>query len=161
MDLLKHLLIGLANLLPATNSARKTRRKILILAGLKLSPNSKIHGKLTISPPCGTKNIYIEDSCFLNSEIRFASPTAKIKIGKNSAIGPRVCFETVSHNLIEKTTTHKDITIGERVWIGSSAIILPGVTIGNDTIIGAGSVVTKSFGPNLTIAGVPAKQIKP
>ena len=55
----------------------------------------------------------------------------------------------------------KDVWIGKRCWIGMNSIILPGVTLGDDTIIGAGSVVTKSFKDGkVIIAGSPAKVIK-
>jgi maltose O-acetyltransferase len=52
------------------------------------------------------------------------------------------------------------ITIGNNVWIGTGAIILPNVNIGDGVIVGAGSVVTKSFSANQVIGGVPAKSIK-
>ncbi len=53
----------------------------------------------------------------------------------------------------------KPVKVGNRVWIGSSAIILPGVTIGNNAIIGAGSVVTKDVDEYTIVAGVPAIKI--
>ncbi|MGF7104101.1 maltose O-acetyltransferase [Limosilactobacillus caviae] len=54
----------------------------------------------------------------------------------------------------------EDINIGDDVWIGGGAVICPGVTLGNNVIVGAGSVVTKSFGNNVVIAGNPARVIK-
>ncbi len=54
----------------------------------------------------------------------------------------------------------KPIHIGKNVWIGSGAIVLPGVTIGDNSIVGAGSVVTKNVEPNSVVAGNPAKFIK-
>jgi len=54
----------------------------------------------------------------------------------------------------------KPVRIGRSCWIGSGAIILPGVTLGDDVIVGAGAVVTKSLGDGVTIAGVPARIIK-
>lgn len=53
-----------------------------------------------------------------------------------------------------------NVTIGENVWIGSSATILPGVTIGNNSVIAAGAVVTKDVPANIVVAGVPTKVVK-
>jgi maltose O-acetyltransferase len=57
-------------------------------------------------------------------------------------------------------TTEKEVKIGNDVWIGTRVVMLPGVEIGDHSIIGAGAVVTKSFLPNSIIGGVPAKLIK-
>lgn len=54
----------------------------------------------------------------------------------------------------------KPITIGDNCWIGGSATIVPGVTLGNNVVVAAGAVVTKSFGDNVVIGGNPAKIIK-
>ena len=54
----------------------------------------------------------------------------------------------------------KPVKIGCRVWIGSHATILPGVTIGDNAVVAAGAVVTKDVEPNMVVAGVPAKVIK-
>ena len=54
----------------------------------------------------------------------------------------------------------KPIHIGKRVWVGSGSIVLPGVTIGDNSIIGAGSIVTKDVPSNVIVAGNPAKFIR-
>lgn len=87
---------------------------------------------------------------------------ARIFIGKGSWIAPNVGLITTNHdqNDLSKHTKGKDIIIGEDCWIGMNSIILPGVELGKRTIVGAGSVVTKSFAEgNCTIAGNPAKVI--
>ncbi|WP_368253629.1 DapH/DapD/GlmU-related protein, partial [Clostridium paraputrificum] len=61
---------------------------------------------------------------------------------------------------ISGTELGKPITIGDNCWIGGSATIVPGVTLGNNVVVAAGAVVTKSFGDNVVIGGNPAKIIK-
>ncbi len=56
--------------------------------------------------------------------------------------------------------TAKPITVGDNVWIGGNAVILPGVTIGRNSVIGAGSVVTKDIPDNVVAVGNPCKVIK-
>lgn len=93
----------------------------------------------------------------------FQNFSAKIILGKGTYIAPNVGLITANHDInnIEKHSLGKDINIGDRCWIGMNSVILPGVTLGNDVIVGAGSVVTKSFHENnITLAGVPAKIIK-
>ena len=87
----------------------------------------------------------------------------KITIGKGTYIAPNVGIITANHNVndLEKHCEAKDVIIGKQCWIGMNSVILPGVTLGDKTIVGAGSVVTKSF-PNgsCVVAGNPAKVIK-
>jgi acetyltransferase-like isoleucine patch superfamily enzyme len=86
----------------------------------------------------------------------------KITIGKGTRIAPNVAIITVNHDLKNLDTYQdgKDVVLGKNCWIGFNSIILPGVTLGDNTIVGAGSVVTKSFlEGNAVIAGNPAKII--
>lgn len=78
-------------------------------------------------------------------------------------IGMNVTIATLNHGLTletRNTTYASPVTIGENVWIGSSATILPGVTIGNNSVIAAGAVVTKDVPANIVVAGVPTKIVK-
>jgi acetyltransferase-like isoleucine patch superfamily enzyme len=93
----------------------------------------------------------------------FQAINAKIIIGKGTKIAPNVGIITTNHNFedLEKPGIGKNIIIGDRCWIGMNSVILPGVQLGNHTIVGAGSVVTKSFPDgNCIIAGDPAKFIR-
>lgn len=92
-----------------------------------------------------------------------AASDAHITIGKGTCIAANVGLITANHDLydLSKSAPGKDINIGEECWIGMNSVILPGVTLGNHTIVGAGSVVTKSFPDGyIVIAGNPAKKLK-
>jgi acetyltransferase-like isoleucine patch superfamily enzyme len=93
----------------------------------------------------------------------FQCINGNIYLGKGSFIARNVGIITTNHDFhnLAVHTEGKDVIIGERCWIGMNAIILPGVVLGEKTIVGAGSVVTKSFSEgNCVIAGNPAKVIK-
>lgn len=87
----------------------------------------------------------------------------KITIGRGTYIAPNVGIITSNHSVrnLDLHDTPKPVEIGEKCWIGMNSVILPGVKLGNNTIVGAGSIVTKSFyHGNCIIAGNPAKIIK-
>ncbi len=87
----------------------------------------------------------------------------KIIIGHGTYIGPNVGLITRNHDLLDpnKHAAAKDIRLGEACWIGMNSMILPGVELGPHTVVGAGSVVTKSFHEGYcVIAGNPARLIK-
>jgi acetyltransferase-like isoleucine patch superfamily enzyme len=69
-------------------------------------------------------------------------------------------FKDTSKRIDEQGISTKSIIIGDDVWIGANAVILPGVTIGNHCVIAAGAVVTKDVPDNTLVGGVPAKVIK-
>lgn len=85
-----------------------------------------------------------------------------LKIGDNVSISPNVTFITGSHNMQSKNFENEDFEtiVEDYVWIGTGAIILPGVKINKGAVIGAGSVVTKDVGEYEFVAGNPAKFIK-
>jgi len=90
-----------------------------------------------------------------------------IILGDNTLIGPNTVLRASNHSYEDLNTPIRDqghvpgtIVLNENVWIGANVVILPNVTIGSNTIIGAGSVVTKSIDKNVIAAGVPAVIIK-
>ncbi len=90
---------------------------------------------------------------------------AYVTIGDDCFIGPNVGIYTACHSTdpLERNTQRewaKPVTIGNSCWIGGSVTILPGVTIGNNVTIGAGSVVTRDIPDNSVAVGNPAKVIK-
>lgn len=93
----------------------------------------------------------------------FQNFKGKIYIGKGTFIAPNVGIITANHKLnkLDEHEEGKDVHLGVDCWIGMNSVILPGVHLGDRTIVAAGSVVTKSFkSGNVVIAGVPAKVIK-
>lgn len=84
-----------------------------------------------------------------------------IEIGSGTIWSYNCCFISSNHNFKDLTKHEKSepISIGDNVWIGANCVILPAVRIGNNVIVGGGSVVTKSFPDNCIIAGNPAKVI--
>lgn len=129
----------------------------------------------------------IVSSCGKNVNFeRFCSFTPGLSVGDNSGIGIRACINgpvsigsdvMMGQDVIIYTTRHNDdridipmreqgmadvmpVSIGNDVWIGGRVIILPGVTIGDGCIIGAGAVVTKDIPPYSVAVGVPAKVVR-
>ena len=87
-----------------------------------------------------------------------------INIGNDCLIASHVSITSLTHDtnatLYRNTVLEKEVNIGNNVWIGSHAIILPGVNIGDNSIIGAGALVNKDVPANVVVAGVPAKIIR-
>ncbi len=89
----------------------------------------------------------------------------KVKIGCRTLLGPHVQIYTATHPMDYKIRAKrlelaKSVSIGEDVWIGGNAVICPGVTVGNRTVIGAGSVVTKDIPSDVFAAGNPCRVIR-
>lgn len=109
-------------------------------------------------------NIHVGKDFFANYNCTIID-VAKVTIGDNCLMAPNVAIYTAGHPL--HPTSRKsgfeygiEVTIGDNVWIGGNTVILPGVHIGDNTVIGAGSVVTKDI-PQWTIAaGNPCKIIR-
>ena len=116
-------------------------------------------------------NIYIGNNVSIGPDARFWTTKAKIYIDDYVLIGPMVTIITGDHrtdikHIAELTDddkldeNDKDVIIEEGVWIGAGAIVLKGVRICRDSIIAAGSVVTKDVPPYSIVAGVPARKIR-
>ena len=109
-------------------------------------------------------NIEVGENFFANDNLTILD-VGKVTIGKNVMIAPNVSIYTAGHPVHPDSRNSGyeygiPITIGDNVWIGGSVVILPGVTIGNNAVIGAGSVVTKDIPDNAIAAGSPCKVIR-
>lgn len=127
----------------------------------------KTGDNLYVTPPFQVdygRHVEIGNNFYANMDCIFLDVN-KIKIGNNVMVGPRVSFYTAGHPIdpqirIEELEFGLPITVKDNVWIGGNATILPGVTIGKNSIIAAGAVVTKDVAANTIVGGNPAQLIR-
>ena len=129
--------------------------KSLYLKAFGLPPSTSISLGLFITHP----NVTCGKNCHLgNTEFR---AMGKITLGDNVSISYNNFITTTSHDFLDwNKIIVKPITIGDNVWITTNCTILQGVTIGSNTVIGAGSVVTHDIPSGVLAAGNPCKIIK-
>ena len=126
---------------------------------------SEIDKSTTVFVPFHTnfgKHIKLGKNVFINHACSFLD-LGGITIEDNVLIGPRVNLTTENHPvdpLKRKDLDLKSILIRQNVWIGAAATVLPGVTIGMNSIVAAGAVVNKDVPDNSIVGGIPAKHIK-
>lgn len=109
-------------------------------------------------------NIHVGKQFYANFDCTFLD-ICPITFGDNCMLGPGVQILTATHPLHPAKRNSgleagKPITIGDNAWLGGGVIIIPGVTLGDNVVVAAGAVVTKSFGDNVVIGGNPARVIK-
>lgn len=117
-----------------------------------------------IEPPLQAnwgKNTHMGDNVYVNFNLTLVDDT-DIYIGNDVMIGPNVTIATAGHPLDaalrkQGMQFNKAVRIGDGVWLGSNVVILPGVTIGENTTIGAGSVVTRDIPANVVAYGNPCR----
>ena len=143
----------------AYHTQEEIRKYISILTG------KEIKETLRVFPPFYTdfgKNITIGKNVFINACCHFQDHGG-IVLGDDCLIGHNVVFATLNHSLDPEKRASMipaPIVVGKKVWIGSNSTILQGVTIGVNSIVAAGSVVTKDDPANTIVGGDPAKEIK-
>ena len=163
----------------AENMALQARAKTLVEKFNSLPPeameermalNKEIFGScgknVWIVPPMKLavgKYISIGEGCYFNAGTTFIDDW-KIEIGSNCLFGPNVTLCTTGHPI---SPNHRmdgmysfPIKIGNTCWIGANVIVLPGITIGDHSVIGAGSVVTKDIPANVVAAGNPCRVMR-
>lgn len=109
-------------------------------------------------------NIEIGENFFANYNFTVLD-VGKVRIGENVQVAPNVSIYTAGHPVHPESRNSGyeygiDITIGDNVWIGGNTCIMPGVTVGNNVVIGAGSVVTKDLPDDVIAAGNPCRIIR-
>lgn len=121
---------------------------------------------VTVRSPffCEFGNVTIGDGTFVNVGAVLLD-VVPIAIGTACQIGPRVQLLTATHPIDPGPRragweSGEPIAVADNVWLGAGSIVCPGVTIGEDTVVGAGAVVTKDLPPGVVAAGVPARVLR-
>lgn len=143
----------------AYHSMPEVRDLFARLFGKPVDPSFRVF------PPFYTdfgKNITVGKNVFINACCHFQDQGG-ITLGDNCLVGHNIVFATLNHGFApeeRQSMLPAPIVVGRNVWIGSNSTILQGVTIGDNSIIAAGSVVTKDVPANAIVAGVPARFIR-
>lgn len=108
---------------------------------------------------CG-RNFAVNSNTYINA-------VAGVEIGDNVLLGPNIVISSGEHqygnsrlSVTLQPILKKKIVIGDGVWIGANAVIMPGVELAEGTVVGAGAIVTKSTEPFSVVVGIPARKIK-
>ncbi len=121
-----------------------------------------------IEPPLhanwGGRHVFLGDGVYANFNLTLVDD-APIYIGDRVLFGPNVTLATANHPILPELRAqawqyNREIRIGNNVWIGAGAVVVPGVTIGDETVIGAGSVVTKDIPPYVVAVGNPCRVLR-
>lgn len=121
-----------------------------------------------IEPPFhanfGGKHVHFGKNVYANFNLTMVDDT-HIYVGDNTMFGPNVIVATAGHPILPKLREkgyqyNASVHIGKNCWIGAGAIILPGVTIGSNTVIGGGSVVTKDIPSHVVAVGNPCRVLR-
>ncbi|NJR38479.1 MAG: sugar O-acetyltransferase [Leptolyngbyaceae cyanobacterium CSU_1_4] len=162
---LRDLLKKAQNLLYAFNFSRpnenEKREEIIQSLFGAIGQNFEIQPPFRCDYGC---HIYAKENLYINYDCVILDCN-HVYIGRNVLLAPRVQIYTAYHPLDAETRRSgleraAPITIGDDVWIGGGAILCPGVQIGNNTTIGAGSVVTRDVPDNVVAAGNPCRVIR-
>lgn len=151
--------IALSAKLNASGNVDDIRTILSEILGQSIDPST------TVLAPFSTnfgKHTSIGKNVFINHGCSFLD-LGGITIEDDVLIGPQVKLVTENHPvdpIDRKSLDLASIHIGKNVWLGAGAIILPGVTVGENSIVAAGAVVTKDVPSNTIVGGVPAKFIK-
>lgn len=115
---------------------------------------SRVTGKMAIGKNVW-KSFALSGGCYIQGN-------HGVSIGDDTVFAPGVKIISRNHNLndLSKWDDARPVRIGKRCWIGANAVLLPGVQLGDDVVVGAGAVVTKSFLSGSVVGGVPARIIR-
>ncbi len=126
--------------------------------------NLSSHGHLYL---CAHEGGFLQigNDCSINSNVRIDAAAGRIVIGNGVMIAANVVMRAANHGMRREQPMHfqrstgGQIVVEDDVWIGSNSVITSDVTVAHGTVVGAGSVVTRSTEPYSIVAGVPARKI--
>lgn len=133
------------------------RSNLLRMFGARIGKGCKINGNVRIWLP---DNLAIGDNCWIDEGVRLYC-VDKIEIGNDCVISVDAFLCTASHDVASPcfSLVSRPITLSNAVWLAGKAIVLPGVTIGDGAVVGAGAVVCDDIPPWTVVGGNPAKII--
>ena len=113
----------------------------------------------------GGHHVHLGKNVYINSGLKLVDDT-HIYIGDNTMLGPNVVIATAGHPIDPMLRSkglqyNLPVRIGRNCWLGAGVIVMPGVTIGDNTVIGAGSIVTKDIPANVGAVGNPCRILRP
>lgn len=143
-------------LLPDDPVSCRLRPRLIGILGASIASGVRIRGGGRFEGG----RISVGEGSFINRACYFDA-TGSIRLGRDVTVGHGVALVTASHAVGGSHSragevTARDVSVGDGVWIGANAIILPGVTIGAGSIVAAGAVVTRDVPGNVMVAGNPA-----
>lgn len=143
---------------PDTN-AYALKRWLLRMAGIEIGPGTMVHARAVFHTPY----LKVGRGVWIGSDVHvYGNPEAVVDLGDGCSIGPHVVFMTGSHAIGPSRRRAgpgfvAPIVVGAGCGIGVRSVLMPGASLGPGCIVAAGSVVTRSFGPDLMISGSPAR----
>ena len=140
-----------------TNKREELIKKLFGKTGKNITVQSNFQCDYGYNIQVG-ENFYMNHNCVILDG-------AKVEFGNNVFIAPNCGFYTAGHPIDYKMRNKgleyaKPIRVGNNVWFGGNVVVLPGVTIGDNVVIGAGSIVNKDIPSNVVAVGNPCKVIK-
>jgi maltose O-acetyltransferase len=160
----KTLAYGISRGLPQFRFCR-TRTALLRVLGLRIGRDSGVLGPIDVTGPGDvTRLLRIGELTYISGPLHI-DLGAEVHIGNGVRFGHDVMLLTFDHDIGPSEyrcgrLVAAPIRIGNGVWIGSRATILPGVSIGDGAVVGTGALVTRDVPPNTLVAGVPARNLR-
>lgn len=161
-NLMDYLVMVVMNCLPHIPFFDKFKSNLMRMRGANIGKNAKFFSGIWIDR---FDTVHIEDDVSIGKNVIMIA-SGGIKIGARTMVGHRTTLLSVNHkiptgkqNMRFAGSENAPVIIEEDVWIGAHSVIVPGITIGKGSIIGAGSVVTKNIPVYMIVGGVPARTI--